>query len=231
VTLDDETESAAQRIVARGRQEVIARLRESFIREAAGAEDVRLDPIELEQLVAGAAQRAGGALWRRSLAAAASEVLGVGLRDAVEHPAVRRAHELVGAPPYPPAPAGGTPPVQSAPDVDALRIPAVHVEGIESVGAGERDIELRFSEEGVDVLKASSGTTIGRLSWHEIVEVELPPSRRGLRRRDQELHVVTGRGRASFTLPDITEDQRREHLEPLLAARGWGPAAGPRRSG
>jgi hypothetical protein len=226
VTLDDETESAAQRIVAGGRQEVIARLREAFIREAAGIDDVRLDPAELEPLVAGAAERAGGALWRRSLAQAATEMLGVGLRDAVEHPAVRRAHQLAGAPPYPPAPADGTHPSPASPSVDALRIPAVHLEGIESLRAGERDIELRFSDEGLDVLKASSGATIGRLRWQEIVKVELPRLRRGRRRKEQELHVATGRGQANFALPALTEDQRREHLEPLLAARGWGPPGG-----
>jgi hypothetical protein len=234
VTGDEELEPTAQQIAQRGRLEVVARLREAFIHEAASTEQVQLEPMELEQLVAAATERAGAALWRRSLAAAASEVLGVALPDAIEHPAVRRAHELVGAPAYPP-PEDVAPPLPSPgipragvappPSIGALRMPAVHQEGIEALRSGERDLELRISADGVDVLKASTGATIGRLRWEEITEVRLERPRRSLRRRGQEMHVLTRRGRASFGLPDLTEDQRREHLEPLLAALGHGAAS------
>jgi hypothetical protein len=231
---DEELEPTAQQIAQRGRLEVVARLREAFIHEAAATEEVQLEPIELEQLVAAATERAGPALWRRSLAAAASEVLGVALPDAIEHPAVRRAHELVGAPAYPapedlatPLPpaggASGAGPIPT-PAIGALRMPAVHQEGIEALRAGERDLELRVSADGLDVLKASTGATIGRLRWEEITEVRFDRPRRSLRRRGQEMHVLTHRGRASFGLPDLTDEQRREHLEPLLAAVGH-PAA------
>ena len=245
MTSDDDLEPTAERIAQRGRLEVVARLREAFIHEAAGTEEIQLEPIELEQLVAEATDRAGAALWRRSLAAAASEVLGVSLPEAIEHPAVQRAHELVGAPAYPPpedAGLGATPPAPAqsaeapaadpattparaapAPLVGALRIAAVHQEGIEALRSGERDLELRISADGLDVLKRSTGATIGRLRWEEISEVRLERPRRALRRRGQEMHVVTGRGRASFGLPELTDEQRQEHLEPLLAALGHAP--------
>jgi hypothetical protein len=248
----------------------------------------RLPKRELDRLVAEAAARAGGVLWRRALAQAATEALGIELAEAISHPAVERAHQIVGAPPYenphpsPDTPAheepsdeeptddapqaeapgeasGPQPPQAEAPgeapdpqppepqaDADepdvrwerlhdlpedegdalveltpqALRVAAVHIGGIEALRAGERDIELRFSPAGLDVLKGSSGAAIGRLKWTEIQTVDFSRSRRGLRagrRRVQELHVGTERGQASFELPGLTEQQLKEHLEPMLA--------------
>ena len=49
--------------------------------------------------------------------------------------------------------------------LQALRLSAVHVSGIESLRNGESDLELRFSDAGLDLLKASSGAAIGRLLW------------------------------------------------------------------
>jgi hypothetical protein len=121
------------------------------------------------------------------------------------------------APDASPAPAS---PPSTEDDGDAVRLNAVHRAGIESLRAGERDLELRVTTTGVDVLKRSSGATIGRLDWTEVTQVELVRPRRGLRRRAGELHVVTARGRASFELPGVTESQLDEHLEPMLARRG-----------
>ena len=75
--------------------------------------------------------------------------------------------------------------------LQALRLSAVHVSGIESLRNGESDLELRFSDAGLDLLKASSGAAIGRLLWSEIHSVDVASARRGLRpgRRVQELHV------------------------------------------
>ena len=111
-----------------------------------------------------------------------------------------------------------TPPGDSA-EAEALRVAAVHLGGIEALRAGERDLELRISSAGLDVLKRSSGAPIGRLEWRDIETVELPRGRRGLRpgRRAHELHVATGRGRASFQLPGVTEEQLKRHLKPMLA--------------
>jgi hypothetical protein len=237
-----------ERIAEEGRRELLARLRRAFQHQAArGPEAVTLEPEELEQLVTGAAQRAGGALWRRSLAEAARAQLGISLAQAAVHPAVQRAHELVGAPPYrsPPAPPDpvGSAGLADAP-ADALRLAAVHIGGIESLRAGERDIELRFSPAGLDVLTRSSGAAVGHLDWRSMSSVDLPRPRRGLRgrRRAQELHVLTDSGRASFELPGLTEAQLTEHVKPMLARylagnTPWPPPAGaggghvgPRRS-
>ena len=99
-----------------------------------------------------------------------------------------------------------------------LRLGAVHVSGIETLRPGERDIELRLSDVGLDVLKRSSGAAIGRLGWSEIETIELPAPRRGLRtrRRYRELHVSTGRGQAQFELPGLTEEELADHVRPML---------------
>jgi hypothetical protein len=242
----DELPDVVQRIGDAGRLEVTARLREALAAEAVTA-GVALTGGELDHEAAEAVVHADGALWRRALAGAAAGELGLGLGEAIHHPAVLEAHRLVGAPPYPadpppapeappPAPEApppgpeapppgpeAPPPGPEAGEAEAVRVAAIHLGGIEALRAGERDLELRISSAGLDVLKRSSGAPIGRLEWAEVQSVDLPRSRRGLRpgRRPYELHVATGRGRASFQLPGITEEQLRDHLEPMLArARG-----------
>jgi hypothetical protein len=244
---DPVIEETAQQIAADGRAALVALLRPAFNRQAGSSSDVvTLDYRQLEQLIEDAADRADGVLWRRALAQVACYELGISLGQAAAHPAVQRAHELVGAPPYV-APAGTTPaaptlaepssaaptlaepsapasaPASSQLEPHALRLAAVHLDGIETVRAGDRDIELRLSADGLDVLKRSSGAAIGRLEWAEIQKIDLPRSRRGLRlrrRRVQELHVTTDRGQASFALPGLTDEQRQAHLEPMIERVG-----------
>jgi hypothetical protein len=231
----DPEHAAAERIVAHGRQELQARLRAAILRQAGGApEPVTLEAGQLDRLVDDATARAGGVLWRRCLAGAASAELGVELAEAVSHPTVERAHALAGAPPYE-APPVEAPPVEAPPVGDpadegasnetaahpplqALRLAAVHVSGIESLRNGESDLELRFSDAGLDLIKASSGAAIGRLLWSDIHDVEVARARRGMRpgRRPQELHVRAQSGQAVFQLPGMTEEQVSEHLEPVL---------------
>jgi hypothetical protein len=229
----DSDQAAAQRIVVQARQELSARLRAAILRQAAGAaEPMTLEAAQLDALVDAAAARAGAVLWRRCLAGAATTELGLDLGEAVSHPVVVRAHELAGAPPYvrvdtepelTPAAHGAdaaTPEAAGARGpLEALRLPAVHVSGIESLRNGESDLELRFSDAGLDLLKASSGAAIGRLLWSEIHGAEVAGSRRGLRpgRRVQELHVRAQSGQAVFQLPGMTAEQVAEHLEPVLA--------------
>jgi hypothetical protein len=227
----DSEQAAAERIVAHGRQELQARLRAAILRQAGSApEAVTLEAGQLDRLVDDAAARAGGVLWRRCLAGAASAELGVELTEAVSHPIVERAHALAGAPPYEAPPVEAPPVVDPAdegapgetaahPPLQALRLSAVHVSGIESLRNGESDLELRFSDAGLDLIKASSGAAIGRLLWSEIHDVEVARARRGMRpgRRPQELHVRAQSGQAVFQLPGMTEQQVSEHLEPALA--------------
>jgi hypothetical protein len=229
VSADSEL-AVAERIVLHARQELQARLRAAILRQAAtAAEPMTLEAAQLDALVDAAAARAGGVLWRRCLAGAAMTELGVGLGDAVSHPVVERAHELAGAPPYarayaePPGleatPAEAIPEADAHAPLQALRLGAVHISGIESLRNGESDLELRFSDAGLDLLKASSGAAIGRLLWSEIHGVEVAGSRRGLRpgRRVQELHVRAQSGEAVFQLPGMSSEQINQHLEPALA--------------
>lgn len=251
--MNPSADPAAEQIAQRGLQELRRRLQTAITAQAArDAAPVVLSAAELDAFVSGAAQRAGAELWRRSLAQAGSEILGINLRDAIDHPAVRTAHEIVGAPPYDdghvittpgpsspaPEPAVGVEPAQPAdPGISpgaaggedtpgALRVEAIHMGGIDSLRVGERDLELRLSSEGVDVLKRSSGAAIGHLLWSEIDEVQTPRTRHGLR-RVQELHLDTPHGRASFELPGISEEQLADELLPLIDQLAAGSQAAP----
>jgi hypothetical protein len=247
----------AERIVERGREVVVERLRSAFAHQAATRGDADLDPERRERMVQEAATRAGEALWRRSLAQAVMEELGITLSAALIHPLLADLRELTDAGgheppalPQTPEPAEKRPhhlelapdsepqeprpserhqsysaPVPTVADAQALRLSAVHLNGIETLYQGDDDLELRLSEAGLDVLKRSNGAAIGRLEWNEIETVALAAPRRGLRsrRRSRELHVSTGRGQAQFELPGLTDDELHEHLEPTLARlRGTG---------
>ncbi len=79
----------------------MARLRPAFQEAAAAHRDaLSLDDEQIEQMVQKAADRADGLQWRRALASVATEQLGIGLGEALGHPAVARAQAIVGAPSY-----------------------------------------------------------------------------------------------------------------------------------
>lgn len=211
--------TSPEQIAERAREDLHARLRAAFEHQLA-ARPLSVAPAEeqLEQLVDAAAARADPVLWRRCLAGAAADAFGIGLAEALSHPAVIGAQEI-GARAASPAPVA-----EPEPGPQAVRLAAVHLGGIESLARGESDIELRFSDAGLDILKASSGTGIGRLTWSEIKSVSFSRSRRGLRAgRRSELQVETVRGRASFELPGMTDRRLREQLEPLIAQWRPGP--------
>lgn len=98
---DSADEQVAQRLAARGRDTLVERLRLAYTQAAEVHADVlSIDGDRLETIVQGAADRADGLQWRRALAEVASGELGISLTDALAHPAVARAQELVGAPTY-----------------------------------------------------------------------------------------------------------------------------------
>jgi hypothetical protein len=238
--VSDDLELTAGRIAERGRRELLGRLRTAFEQQAA-AGIATVDSADLDRLIADAATRADAALWRRALAQAAADELGIGLSEAIADPTVERAAEIVGAPAWHGPPTITAPPQDATPAEpeqepepepepepahepepapEALRLSAVHLSGIETLRTGDRDLELRLSTGGLDVLKRSSGAAIGRLEWSEIRSIELSQPRRGLRtrrRRVRVLHVVTERGKAGFELPGLTDEQLSQHLEPMLA--------------
>ncbi len=99
--MSDTLEHTARRIAERGHEALIERLRPAFAEAAARhAEVLTLDPDQLEGMVQRAAERADGLQWRRALASVAVEELGISLSEALTHPAVARAHTIVGAPSY-----------------------------------------------------------------------------------------------------------------------------------
>jgi hypothetical protein len=94
-------EHTAQQIADGGRDALVARLRPAFEQAAAThGEGLDLDDEQLEQMVQRAADQADGVQWRRALAHVATEQLGIGLGEALTHPAVARAQTIVGAPSY-----------------------------------------------------------------------------------------------------------------------------------
>ena len=209
--------TSPEEIAERAREDLHARLRAAFEHQLA-ATPLSVAPAEgeLERLVSAAAARADPVLWRRCLAGAAADAFGIGLAEAMSHPVVLAAQgiEAREAAAVPMASPGPIP----EPGPQAVRLAAVHLGGIESLAGGESDLELRFSDAGLDVLKASSATGIGRLAWSEIESVSFARSRRGLRAgRRSELQVQTVRGRVSFELPGMTDRRLREQLEPLIA--------------
>jgi hypothetical protein len=99
--LSETLEHTARRIAEQGRAALLARLRPAFEEAAAAHRDaLSLDDEQLEQMVQRAADRADGLQWRRALASVATEQLGIGLGEALGHPAVARAQAIVGAPSY-----------------------------------------------------------------------------------------------------------------------------------
>ena len=94
-------EALAQRVAARGRDALVERLRTAYADAAAAHADlISLDGSRIEAMVQSAADRADGLQWRRALAGVAAEELNVNISEALSHPAVVRAQELIGAPSY-----------------------------------------------------------------------------------------------------------------------------------
>jgi hypothetical protein len=241
----DALEQTARRIAERGRPALLEFLRPAFRRAAADHADVvGLDADQLERMVQAAADRADGLVWRRALAGVAREELGISLGEAVGHQAVARAQAIVGAPAYiaPPDGAAGDrarprpdeaagdegEPIEatnagpSEPLAQAIRLPAVHLQGIADLRRDEGNLELRFSGAGLDILSTDNDDVLGRLSWTEIQGLDMP-HHGGLRRHRRsppQLVVRTDRGEASFAVPGLTEKELRTHLAPMLERAG-----------
>jgi hypothetical protein len=97
----EDLEQTARRIAERGPEMLTERIRAAFEEATAVHEDaLTLQDEQLEQMAQRAADRADGMQWRRALAAVATQELGIGLGEALSHPAVVRAHAILGAPSY-----------------------------------------------------------------------------------------------------------------------------------
>jgi hypothetical protein len=215
-----ELDATAQEIADRGRDALVELLRPAFAEAAAAHADVlELSDERLEAMVQRAADTADGLQWRRTLALVATDTLGIGLGEALSHPAVARAHTLAGAPSYEQslaelsaAPADAAPadaaPAEGADDGEAsgsdevgapappatpepppLRMAAVHVSGIAELKLDEDDLELVLSDAGVDIIRGQ-GEPVGRLPWTDIDGVDVSPPRSVRRRRRREASLA-----------------------------------------
>jgi hypothetical protein len=98
-----------------------------------------------------------------------------------------------------------------------LRLAAVHLGGIANLEPAESGIELRLSEDGLDIARGPV-ELLGRLRWAEIRSLDVPPAR-GLRRRRRsggaQLVIRTRHGDATFEVPAASADELEAQLNPL----------------
>jgi hypothetical protein len=243
-------DESAERIAERGREALLERLRGAFEEAAAAHADVlEIDDERLEQMVQRAADRADGLQWRRALASVATEELGIGLGEALGHPAVARAQELVGAPSYEDglaAIAEGKPPEagEAAPEDGAgedgevapeteeekepspsaldIRLTVVHLDGLPEV-EGKGELELLFSDDGLAVLGANDQASLLHFRWSELRRLEVQPGRsRILRRRGARLVLAAGARRGNFEARGVDAEELGQRLAPALAKVGEG---------
>lgn len=270
-------EHTAQRIADKGRDALLDRLRPAFAeatRAHAGLLD--LDAEKVERMVQRAADRADGLQWRRALASVATDELGIGLGEALCHPAVARAQTIVGAPSYEEALAaiavasptaraagdtgagdaagretaagsataggapgggatGGGPPgdraaggasaggasatADAAPDSFRILAGVVHVDGLPEL-EGEGDLELRFTEEGLDVVRESDGAAVARFARSELRSVRVQSGRgRMLRRHATQTRIIVSAAgrRARFDARDADPEDLKQRLALALA--------------
>ena len=103
-----------------------------------------------------------------------------------------------------------------------VRLAVIHLGGVANLAVGERDIELRISGFGLDIVRGAE-QPLGRLTWSDIRTVSVPPLR-GLRRRrrDGRAHLVihTDHGDASFEVPAVAPDELRDYLAPVVERHG-----------
>jgi hypothetical protein len=96
---------------------------------------------------------------------------------------------------------------------------AVHLGGVQALAAGQRDLELRFAGNGLQIHRLDTHQAVGTLAWSEVDSIRLP-ARRSLRRRPPRIEVQTDRSRARFSLPGLRAGQVRDHLVPFLGHHG-----------
>jgi hypothetical protein len=249
-------EQVARRIAERGPDALLERLRGAYEEAVATyAQAVKLDDERLEEMVRDAVERADGLQWRRALAAVAADELGIGLGEALSHPAVVRAHAILAAPSYEEGLARLGPlrtleeseegeqddePVDDElrhdpmpqGDRPEVRLVATHLGGIADLESPEPDVELWLSDDGLDIIR-STKEPLGRLTWKEVNGLEVPPARGlfGRRRRPRAYLVIRAEGGdASFEIDGIEPDELREQLAaselgPERGGHGVGPQA------
>jgi hypothetical protein len=98
---------------------------------------------------------------------------------------------------------------------------AVHLGGVAGLPTKKEGLSVRLSSDGLDIMQ-DPREIIGRLVWDEIEALEVPNLR--VRRRQKtvraRLVVRTPHGDASFEVPEISADELRDRVEPLMRLYG-----------
>jgi hypothetical protein len=122
-----------------------------------------------------------------------------------------------------PAPEQAEPtPEQAEPTPEqAVVVPAVHLGGVANLPTKREGLSVRLSADGLDIMHGEHDI-IGRLIWDEIEALEVPHLR--ARRRAKQLRarlvVRTRHGDASFEVPEVSSDELRDRVEPLMRLYG-----------
>ncbi|HWD70013.1 MAG TPA: hypothetical protein VG293_07440 [Solirubrobacteraceae bacterium] len=99
--------------------------------------------------------------------------------------------------------------------------PAVHLGGVANLPTKREGLSVRLSADGLDIMQGPRDI-IGRLVWDEIEALEVPNLR--ARRRSKQMRarlvVRTPHGDASFDVPEISAEDLRERVEPLMRLYG-----------
>jgi hypothetical protein len=105
------------------------------------------------------------------------------------------------------------------PPDDSLQVLAYHLGGVANLPTGRAGLDLRLSENGLDILQPE-GEIIGRLHWSEIDTLEVAAVRGRLRRQARTLSrivVRTKHGDASFEIPGLSSDELEARVKPLVS--------------
>lgn len=102
------------------------------------------------------------------------------------------------------------------PAPEAIRVSAVHLAGVRALSPGQGDLELRFSDVGLQVLRRDTREPVGTMPWSEVSSVVLP-RRVSLRWGAPRIVVAAAGAEARFSLPGLSARQVRDQLSPLLA--------------
>ena len=102
-----------------------------------------------------------------------------------------------------------------------VTIPAIHLGGVANLPTKRDGLSVRLSADGLDIMQGQRDI-IGRLVWDEIEALEVPNlrSRRRSKQMRARLVVRTPHGDASFEVPEVSGDDLRDRVEPLMRLYG-----------
>jgi hypothetical protein len=102
-----------------------------------------------------------------------------------------------------------------------VSFPAVHLGGVANLPTKREGLSVRLSSDGLDIMQGPR-SIIGRLVWDEIEALEAPKLRARRRQKQVRARLVvrTPHGDASFEVPDVTPEDLRDRVEPLMRRYG-----------